>query len=1460
MEFIDNLQVYGEDFSITDKLKEFTINEDFKNKTDLWNIVQNSCEDIGSVLYEKLINFVKNTKDLDYCNLHALYSIAKELDVGDSFSYDLKYPHELDKAMNIFSLNPSHLYKNKTMSDAWLQSFKQEFPLRTKAIEGENSFKSFTTDLYANKWSSSNIDNAETSAYIKYEGKSYTSLNLPSTGYVLTDLQSTFEIIPANKYDRFYFSLRLDESSDRVICIHGLCHVDTTSLSCEVELFDYNRVGNQLLEVEGTLNSIGAKLQFDATLVGSNLTLTPKLEKYGTVTGFLNFNAQLIMNHITSAYKRNWNIATNKTFEINKDVTSYSIYTICAYNGASLLSIFDVAILRDTNNPDYWCALKLDVTGFSNTGYTITNVDNAFTIVNSGETFDIAYIKLASIPFETNLMLDDSIKTYALTYGSNEIASADEVNSFQFQTKRIAHYENGLFNAFKFDSTNTSASAALTFGEYDVLQVNNGYNSKLYYNSVLSQGMIHETSTNTNFIIPADRQVVKVKQYKDIDSNKMSIVMDAFNSFFMPSTRNLKLIKSFPEDFNYSTLCGSWERINTNTFSVTAIVADISTDDIINISPNTTYYTNDIDKEILSSIDADENRYRISEILEPGLFKVIPISGSGPTLINNKCIIKINSQIINLIEKSIYRLLHSKLFEKYDEYKAMLTQPGVNGNADNLGTLNKIFADKILSDRSDYTAFIDSILKDIKHEEIPNSTKNLKFSEILKVYDAGNIAPIKTLLEKYLRISTKILRTICTKASLMRDIFKYVAQKHAVVGTATAIQKVLQEYILRSYTNKSDWRFDVNSLSSVDGNSPSALESELPFLTEFAAIRNGVESSATTIKDNFKINIVEYKDSTEYFNVSTQSAINYVVTGNQTQTVGHRQVISSNFDIVSTPITASVPLYGASGYVIPETARKNERYWESTDTSINSDEDVDIFYTNLNMNFIKTGNITTEIPSASFHAAMESLLTSSGGIYDTYAPSGLNRDSTMLEMDYNTGLLQYSDMNDLQNLYSANSTNDLYSTLNHKNVTYPTMASQPWLYNFVESIMDEYPKLIPSLLPSELTNSENIEFQIDDNGVTIDSWRNSNQEFIGYQTFYEESANLNYQGKSHADIDRDGPMKLSAMGTFLSESTTGSAMQAEYSQLYSSYNNNDATSIWETYYKPILTQTASVYAGYNYREELIGLKDKIITQYAVDGYGNHYMLYKDKLTDDNEEPDMGHYGDLWVRLAQHPLPYKLSSTKDANIDDVYCTIDSTLTNMNIHHFEIFENIIVIYASTIAGIKQLIICEVNYKFSDLTNDSNLNKFQIDLIKIRPIELEDTNANGINTTDFFLGCYNTLSNIVFVFLKKVIDGSTTTQSIRIQYFDIDNYTKVKKSETSTCDNIYFPELVLLSTTPTINNWELDTHYPCVWTSSYDKFYSSFESLDGTENKIVTLEFDKLNPLTYKIYVYDTFNVLQ
>jgi hypothetical protein len=189
---------------------------------------------------------------------------------------------------------------------------------------------------------------------------------------------------------------------------------------------------------------------------------------------------------------------------------------------------------------------------------------------------------------------------------------------------------------------------------------------------------------------------------------------------------------------------------------------------------------------------------------------------------------------------------------------------------------------------------------------------------------------------------------------------------------------------------------------------------------------------------------------------------------------------------------------------------------------------------------------------------------------------------------------------------------------NNKNAVHPSIALQPYIWNLTRAIVDNV--LFENVYDPFVLEADDLSAMIDENGAMVNMWRKTSLDFTGYQTFYEYATNLNLDIIEDERIDIDGPWNPTALKSYLDPiSGVTSAMITDW------YDHLNLAAFEQD---KIESQLDGL------RTEIESLSSKVIYQYAVDGFGNHYTLFKD--TDEFDDP-----GELWVRYRNHPISFPL---------------------------------------------------------------------------------------------------------------------------------------------------------------------------------------------------------------------------
>jgi hypothetical protein len=135
-EYIEyNIMKINENFDYVEALKSYALMPRLKDQTSLFDdffayvggTQESSPNSIGKRYYEKIANFVDNNVNVDGANITQLYGLFDEINYKDK-NYNIKFPADLQRVMDILSINYSRLigydtgfnsnYENSVVLDA----------------------------------------------------------------------------------------------------------------------------------------------------------------------------------------------------------------------------------------------------------------------------------------------------------------------------------------------------------------------------------------------------------------------------------------------------------------------------------------------------------------------------------------------------------------------------------------------------------------------------------------------------------------------------------------------------------------------------------------------------------------------------------------------------------------------------------------------------------------------------------------------------------------------------------------------------------------------------------------------------------------------------------------------------------------------------------------------------------------------------------------------------------------------------------------------------------------------------------------------------------------------------------------------------------------------------------------------------------------------------------------------
>lgn len=209
------------------------------------------------------------------------------------------------------------------------------------------------------------------------------------------------------------------------------------------------------------------------------------------------------------------------------------------------------------------------------------------------------------------------------------------------------------------------------------------------------------------------------------------------------------------------------------------------------------------------------------------------------------------------------------------------------------------YSGTIITDNNYLTGFIDDTLTNhIEYHINPNnyiesiSSRVLDYQSFLESINPNSEIDTfsYSVSSQMISASVPILRNLALDISYHRSTLQNMMQKYAIIGTNTAIENIVTEYISKTFTKNNNWRY-----SNVESYDSTLLSSN---------IADGLMQNLSSLKD-LHIDIIEYYDPTEYLNIQTDNiATTSIITGTSAVYIPITEIdISGNF------------LTGYSGYV-----------------------------------------------------------------------------------------------------------------------------------------------------------------------------------------------------------------------------------------------------------------------------------------------------------------------------------------------------------------------------------------------------------------------------------------------------------------------------------------------------------------------------------------------------------------
>lgn len=341
---------------------------------------------------------------------------------------------------------------------------------------------------------------------------------------------------------------------------------------------------------------------------------------------------------------------------------------------------------------------------------------------------------------------------------------------------------------------------------------------------------------------------------------------------------------------------------------------------------------------------------------------------------------------------------------------------------------------------SDTTVINDSILKDYSFD---NSYFEIDTSHVSSYIDQSVYSSPEELNMNLIDSIADSLAQACLDIADLREKVKRNVYRIFMKGTWNLIKTYVDEYIF-------------NQLA--------------PLVPEISSY----------LDTQFSINLIEYMDNTEYFNIQTKADDEYSMT---------------------------------------QRSRLNPKYWESQDTRYLtvdnlSDSEISAFYYNvLGLKLLdENGKETTD------YSRLRDFLNI------VYQAGAVTEDTSEYSISDN------AELKSAISKYSG-STIGQSPYYNYKNLTHPSFQLHQYIYNFTKYVYNRF-SLENLFLNAEAVYAEdvqnNIESFIDKVGNVINKWIAGRFDFTGYNSDYETSNPVSDQY-----VRLDGPFNMYALNDYL---------------------------------------------------------------------------------------------------------------------------------------------------------------------------------------------------------------------------------------------------------------------------------------------------------------------------------------
>lgn len=171
-------------FDFAEHFKAFLNNNEFKKNTQLINFIEDSSNELGKVIYERIQNFLNNYINVDSCHYKVLLDYYTENSIDIETYLTKNIPAKIDYLLNIFSVSKLYL-KNGFYDLSIYDSSITDAIANVSGIESLNEAEKLLNEKYfGNFYSSVVFPIIKNELYDNYEDKEIQDYILASTNKI----------------------------------------------------------------------------------------------------------------------------------------------------------------------------------------------------------------------------------------------------------------------------------------------------------------------------------------------------------------------------------------------------------------------------------------------------------------------------------------------------------------------------------------------------------------------------------------------------------------------------------------------------------------------------------------------------------------------------------------------------------------------------------------------------------------------------------------------------------------------------------------------------------------------------------------------------------------------------------------------------------------------------------------------------------------------------------------------------------------------------------------------------------------------------------------------------------------------------------------------------------------------------------------------------------------------------